>query len=182
MESRIDDFAIDDLPEGRAIHRQSCFITPYIFAVATLLLWATPAFADATLFLGTNTTPANRLTRGAAVGMGFLIFSFEFEYTYTSGDEPSGAPELKMGNGNVLLQTPFEIHGFQPYVTGGVGFFSETLGPHNDVGFGLNTGAGVKFALVGPLRVRVDYRVLKLDSGALYSPAHRLYAGINLKF
>jgi hypothetical protein len=35
---------------------------------------------------------------------------------------------------------------------------------------------------VGPLRLRVDYRAFKLGSGALYSPAHRGYAGLNLKF
>jgi len=28
----------------------------------------------------------------------------------------------------------------------------------------------------------VDYRVFKLGSGALYSPAHRVYAGLNLSF
>jgi hypothetical protein len=40
----------------------------------------------------------------------------------------------------------------------------------------------VKISLVGPLALRVDYRVFKLGSGALYSPAHRIYAGLNLKF
>jgi len=49
-------------------------------------------------------------------------------------------------------------------------------------GLGYNTGGGVKIALVGPLRVRIDYRVFKLGGGALYSPAHRVYAGLNLKF
>jgi hypothetical protein len=44
-----------------------------------------------------------------------------------------------------------------------------------------NTGGGVKVSLAGPLRLRVDYRVFKLGSGALYSPAHRIYAGLNLK-
>ena len=29
--------------------------------------------------------------------------------------------------------------------------------------------------------MRVDYRVFKLGSGALHSPAHRFYAGLNLK-
>ncbi len=36
--------------------------------------------------------------------------------------------------------------------------------------------------LVGPVRLRVDYRVFGLGDGALYSPAHRIYAGLNLKF
>jgi hypothetical protein len=40
----------------------------------------------------------------------------------------------------------------------------------------------VKVTLAGPIRLRVDYRVFKLGSGALYTPAHRIYAGLNLKF
>jgi hypothetical protein len=36
--------------------------------------------------------------------------------------------------------------------------------------------------LIGPVRLRVDYRVFRLGSGALHSPAHRIYAGLNLKF
>jgi hypothetical protein len=40
----------------------------------------------------------------------------------------------------------------------------------------------VKIALVGPLRLRVDYRVFNLGSGALNSPAHRIYTGLNLSF
>jgi hypothetical protein len=35
---------------------------------------------------------------------------------------------------------------------------------------------------MGPVRLRVDYRVFKLAGGALHSPAHRIYAGLNLKF
>ncbi len=84
--------------------------------------------------------------------------------------------------GNLLLQTPIPVLGFQPYVTGGVGIYRETLGEHHDTGFGVNTGGGVKISLIGPLRLRVDYRVFKLGSGALYSPAHRVYAGLNLNF
>ena len=81
-----------------------------------------------------------------------------------------------------MLQTPVAFFGFQPYFTTGAGIYRETLGLHQDTGFGFNTGGGVKVSLVGPLRLRVDYRVFKLGSGALNSPAHRIYAGLNLKF
>ena len=84
--------------------------------------------------------------------------------------------------GNVLLQSPAAFFGVQPYFTTGGGIYREELGTHQDTGFGLNTGAGVKVTLAGPLRLRVDYRVFKLGSGALNSPAHRIYAGVNLKF
>ena len=142
-----------------------------------------PAFADATAFIGANTSPANRQARGFAVGVGLLVvIAFEFEYSGTTDDPASSAPSLKTGSGNVLLQTPAAIFGVQPYFTIGGGFYSETLGTRNDKGFAPNTGGGVKISLVGPLRVRVDYRVLRLGSGALVSPAHRIYAGINLSF
>src|SRR5438128_10313789 len=86
-----------------------------------------PARADITGFLGANTTPANRQTRGLAVGAGLLIVGFELEYAFTPDDPAATAPSLKTGMGNLLLQTPFPIFGFQPYVTSGAGIFNETL-------------------------------------------------------
>ena len=147
-----------------------------------MMLVAVPARADLTLFLGANTTPANRTVRGGALGVGLLIVGFEGEYSNTPDDPSANAPSLMTGSGNVLLQTPIAIFGFQPYFTTGGGFYRETLGTHQDTSFALNTGGGVKVSLVGPLRLRVDYRVFKLGSGALESPAHRIYAGLNLKF
>ena len=150
---------------------------------ALLLAIATPARADITAFLGTNITPDNRPTRGFALGITVIIVGFEFEYSNTSDSTNPAtlAPSLKTGTANLLLQTPVAIAGFQPYFTTGAGIYSETLGAHSDTSFSLNTGGGVKINLVGPLRLRVDYRVFKLGSGALYSPAHRLYAGLNIK-
>jgi opacity protein-like surface antigen len=150
-------------------------------AVMLLALNAVPARADLTAFIGANTTPANRQVRGAAVGTGLLVVGFEFEYAYSPDDLSAAAPSLKTGMGNVLLQTPGPIMGFQPYFTTGGGIYQEELGAHSDTGVGFNTGGGVKIDLVGPLRLRVDYRIFKLGSGALNSPAHRFYAGVNLK-
>jgi hypothetical protein len=144
---------------------------------------ARPAFADVTAFIGANTSPANRQVRGLAIGMGLLVVvGIEFEYSNTTDDPTAAAPSLKIGSGNLVLQSPVPIFGVQPYFTTGGGFYSETLGTRNDTGFAPNTGGGVKISLLGPLGVRVDYRVFKLGSGALVSPAHRVYAGINLKF
>jgi hypothetical protein len=152
-------------------------------AIAALLsLAAAPAWADATAFIGANTTPANRSVRGFSVGTGLLVIGFEIEYAKTSDDDTVAAPSLKTGTGNILLQTPGAFFGFQPYVTAGAGLYRERLGTHQDTGFLTGTGGGVKVTLVGPVRLRVDYRIFKLGSGALYSPAHRVYAGLNLKF
>jgi Outer membrane protein beta-barrel domain len=143
---------------------------------------ATPARADVTGFLGVDTTPANRQVRGGAIGFGLLVVGVELEYAFTPDDPTASAPSLKTGMGNLLLQTPVAFYGFQPYFTTGGGFYQEELAAQSDTGFGLNTGGGVKVSLAGPLRLRVDYRVFKLGSTALYSPAHRVYVGLNLKF
>jgi hypothetical protein len=150
--------------------------------VVLAAMLAMPARADVTAFIGANTTPANRQVRGAALGFGLLIVGFELEYGFTTDDPLANAPSLKTGMGNVLLQTPVSFFGVQPYFTTGGGIYREELSLHQDTGLGLNTGGGVKVSLVGPLRLRVDYRVFKLGSGALHSPAHRVYAGLNLKF
>jgi hypothetical protein len=150
--------------------------------VLLLAVLAAPARADVTAFLGANTTPATRQVRGAALGFGVLIVGVEIEYSSTTDDLLANAPSLKTGMGNVVLQTPIAFFGVQPYFTTGGGIYREELSLHQDTGLGLNTGGGVKVALVGPLRLRVDYRVFKLGSGALHSPAHRVYAGLNLKF
>jgi opacity protein-like surface antigen len=147
-----------------------------------LVAGVAPASADVTAFLGANTTPANRSVKGIAVGAGLLIVSFEFEYAATAADESELAPSLKTGMANILLQTPVAIHGFQPYVTAGTGIYRERLGSEVQTGIAPNVGGGLKIGLAGPVRLRVDYRVLRLGSGALYSPAHRVYVGLNLKF
>jgi hypothetical protein len=154
-----------------------------MLAAMLFLAGAAPARADITAFIGANTTPNNRQTRGFALGAGLLVVGFEFEYADTTdSDNPMTlSPALKTGVGNVVLQTPFAVLGVQPYFTTGGGIYRETLGSHQDTGLAVNTGGGVKVSLVGPLRLRVDYRVFKLGSGALYSPAHRIYAGLNLK-
>ena len=143
---------------------------------------AAPARADATAFIGANTTPANRSVKGLSVGTGLLVLGFEIVYAKTTDDDTVAAPSLTTGTGNVLLQTPGSFFGFQPYLTAGAGLYRERLGTHQDTSFLTNTGGGVKVTLVGPIRLRVDYRVFKLGNGALYTPAHRVYAGLNLKF
>jgi opacity protein-like surface antigen len=153
-----------------------------MLAVLLTGLAAGPAFADLTGFIGANITPKSRHTEGFAVGGGLLILGFEFEYASAPEEPAAQAPSLNSGMGNVLLQAPFSIYGFQPYATAGAGIYRESLGTHQQTGLGLNTGGGVKITLAGPVRLRLDYRVFKLGDGALDSPVHRVYVGLNLKF
>lgn len=140
------------------------------------------ARADITAFIGATMTPENRMARGVAVGLGLLVVAFEFEYANTPEDLEAGAPSLLTGSGNVLLQTPIPVFGVQPYFTTGAGIYREVLGTHEQTGFAPNVGGGVKISLAGPLRLRVDYRIFTLGDAALYSPTHRIYAGLNLAF
>jgi hypothetical protein len=153
-----------------------------LIVTGLLLSTASNAWADATVFLGTATAPSNRTTRGFALGAGLLIVGFEFEYGDTVEDELDAAPSLRTGMGNLLIQTPFAIAGFQPYFTTGAGVYRETLGDLSETNFGINNGGGVKISLIGPLRARVDYRVFSLRGSPIEGTVQRLYVGVNLKF
>jgi len=152
-----------------------------LFAAALLAL-ASNAWADATAFLGTATAPSNRTARGFAIGAGLLIVGFEFEYGDAVEDQLDAAPSLRTGMGNLLIQTPFAIAGFQPYFTTGAGVFRESLGGLSETNVGFNNGGGVKISLVGPLRARIDYRVFSLRGSPIEDTVQRLYVGLNVKF
>lgn len=149
--------------------------------LAGLLASATPAHADATLFLGITSTPENRATRGFSAGFGLLVLGFEFEYANTVEDLAEAAPGLSTGMGNVLLQTP-GLGGVQAYVTAGAGLYRERLGAFEETATALNTGAGVKVRLAGPLRIRLDYRAFRLQGDPINKTYQRFYAGANLAF
>jgi len=153
-----------------------------LLLTGALLSAGSTAWADVTAFLGTASAPSNRTTRGFAIGAGLLVVAFEFEYGDTVEDLLEGAPSLRTGMGNVLIQTPVAILGLQPYFTTGGGVYRESLGPLSETNFGLNTGGGVKISLIGPVRARVDYRVFRLKGSPIEDTVQRLYVGVNLKF
>ena len=47
---------------------------------------------------------------------------------------------------------------------------------------GVSTGGGVKLSLFGPLKVRVDYRVFRLQGSPIHKTPQRVYVGLNLGF
>ena len=163
-----------------------------LLAIAVLLLLTpTPAFADLTAFLGRTTTPSGRNARGFAIGTGLLIVGFEFEYSNTDEDLEvlpgleNVAPSIKTYMFNGLLQTPVPIARMQFYGTIGGGVYHETLSTApltDETNFGSNVGGGAKISVIGPLRVRVDYRIFSLRGTPRHTNAQRLYIGANLKF
>lgn len=150
--------------------------------LALLAASAAPARADVTAFIGMSPTPQNHLLRGFGVGIGLLVVGFEFEYAQLSEDSLEQLPGLKTYSGNVLVQTPVEIMGTQFYATAGAEGYRETLGAAQETYFGTNIGAGAKIKLLGPIRVRLDYRIFKLQGSPMHSTYQRFYAGANLKF
>jgi hypothetical protein len=159
-------------------------ISPLIVTLSFAAALFAPAVAraDVTAFLGTTTTPSNRMVKGFSGGIGLLIVAFEVEYANTNENLVKAAPQLRTFMFNGLLQTPVPIAGLQFYGTAGAGGFRERLGDFSETNAGVNVGGGVKMSLVGPLRLRFDYRVFTLRGTPLYSRPHRFYAGLNLKF
>jgi Outer membrane protein beta-barrel domain len=153
--------------------------------VLALLLIPAPLFADATAFIGVHTNPERQTMRGFAGGFSLLIVGFEGEYARAGEDESAGIPSLLTISGNIYVQTPIPVFGTRFYATTGTGVYREEVDAmdHRETNLVFNTGGGAKITLAGPLRLRLDYRVLKLRGEPLRpSTVHRVYAGINLAF
>lgn len=155
-----------------------------ILAILALVVVGTvqPADADVTAFLGANRTPSNRPVRGFAAGAGFLIIGFEFEYSDSAEDLRNALPGLRSGMGNVYVQNPIATAGMQFYATVGGGLYRERLGTRQESNVGTNIGGGVKIALAGPLKLRLDYRIFTLAGNPLHKHPQRVYAGLTLGF
>jgi hypothetical protein len=151
-------------------------------AACLLLIPARDATADITAFIGITPSPENRVNRGFAFGFGLVIVGFEFEYGNTIEDTAANAPSLRTGSGNVLVQTPVEIAGTQFYGTIGGGIYRERLLTRQETHFESNVGGGAKIRLLGPLRLRLDYRVFRLRGDPLNQTYQRFYAGANIAF
>ena len=157
-------------------------VMTFVLACALLAATAVPARADITAFIGLTPTPERHTLRGFSGGVGLIIVAFEFEYSNITEDDVEALPGLKTYAGNVLVQTPVDILGTQFYGTIGAQGYQENLGAFEETYFGTNIGGGAKIKLVGPLRVRLDYRVFKLQGEPLHNVYQRFYVGANLKF
>lgn len=164
-----------------ARHARS-FTAVLTLTLVILAASAAPAFADITAFIGVTPTPHNHSLKGFGVGVGLLIVGFEFEYANIAEDETEHLAGLKTYSANVLAQTPVEVAGIQLYGTLGAEGYQERLGAAEVNHFGTNIGGGAKIKLVGPLRVRVDYRIFHLQGTPINDTYQRFYVGANLKF
>jgi hypothetical protein len=152
------------------------FLLTCVFLAAA----AAPARADITAFLGLSPTPDNHAVKGFGVGVGLLIVGFEFEYAKLSEDDFEQLPGLQTYAGNVLVQTP--TSSIQLYGTAGAQGYRENLGDLQETHYGTNIGGGAKITLIGPVRVRLDYRIFRLQGSPIHNTYQRFYVGGNLKF
>jgi hypothetical protein len=147
--------------------------------IALLTVRPAPALADATAFFGWSPTVATRSTTGFAVGVSLLILGFEFEYAHLNNDQATATPSLGTGMFNVVVMTPTKT---QLYVTAGGGVYHESLNALGNTNVGVNVGGGIKIPVAGPLRVRVDYRVMTLSNSVVGKAVQRFYVGGNIAF
>jgi len=158
-------------------------VTPiFAAALALLAVTAAPAHADITAFLGLSPTPERHTVKGFSGGLSLLVVGFEFEYSHLGEDTLEALPGLKTYSANALVQTPVEIKGTQFYATAGAGGYQEYLAARDEKHFSMNVGGGIKVRVLGPVRLRLDYRVFRLKGEPLYPTYQRFYAGANLAF
>jgi hypothetical protein len=150
-----------------------------LLTLAVLTFRPAPALADGTAFFGFSPTLATRSTTGFSVGLSLLIVGFEFEYAHLNEATTAGAPGLGTGMFNAVVMTPTKM---QLYVTAGGGVYHESLATVGHTNVGINVGGGVKVPLAGPIRLRIDYRVMTLNGSLTAKPVQRFYVGANVAF
>ena len=152
--------------------------------LAACVLFTVPAAAraDITAFLGGTPTGSARLGTGVAAGAGLVVVGFEFEAARLAEDGEDGTPGLSTGMANLLVQTPLDVQKTQFYGTAGAGLYRERLGATTETSVGINLGGGVKIRVAGPLKLRLDYRLFRLQGEPMHATVHRVYAGATLGF
>ena len=153
-------------------------------SLALLLLvgaGAGPASADLTVFAGRVT--ADHGTRGAALGVSLRPVGLEFEYAGIPAAGSDSSPARQTGLFNLLVGAPLDRNRrLELYGAVGAGLYREHTGSHAQTNLAAGAGAGVNISLRGPLRLRIDYRLLVLRGARADRRPRRVYAGLNIPF
>ena len=152
-----------------------------LLALTILLCASAPARADLTIFAGLQGSPVIRPTTGISLGFGVLLVGWEVEIARVTEELEDGAASISAGTGSIYVQNPVPISGVQLYAIAGAGLYRERLGVFEQTDVHLALGGGAKIALVGPLKLRLDYRYFRLRD-AIEPDAQRLYAGLTIGF
>ena len=159
-----------------------------LLAASFLVLTPAPARADITAFLGTARRAASTAAQtnsmhgmpGISIGVGLIAVGFEVEVATQPEDTVKQVSGLKTGLANVLVQTP--TGNTQLYATAGGGLYQESIGTVTSTNLATNIGGGLKLAISGPIRLRIDYRIIHLRGKTTGDNYQRFYVGANLKF
>ncbi len=150
-----------------------------VLSLLGLVAAPAPAHADITAFFGAA-NPETRMAKGLSFGVSVIVVGFEVEYSDISAKEDAGAPRIRTGMVNAIVQTP--TSGVQLYGTIGVGGYRENLLGESETSTAFNIGGGLKMGLLGPVKLRVDYRLFTLRGNPVDKTVHRVYAGLNTSF
>lgn len=152
-------------------------------AAALLFGTSAPALADLTVFAGLQGSPSIRPGTGIALGIGLFVVGWEVEVARISEDLDDAAPSLSTGMVSLYVQNPIPISGVQFYGIVGAGLYRERLtGISQETNGHVAIGGGAKIELVGPLKLRLDYRLFKLRGDTRHPTPQRVYAGLTLSF
>jgi hypothetical protein len=142
---------------------------------------------NVTAFAGVTMDPAARPSVGVAVGGGSHVtpIRWELEFARSRRDPAKGVPSIGTFTMSLVVEPNGQIPNVRFYGVVGAGVYGELY--ENRMGFepdsAWSLGGGAKLALMGPLKLRLDYRAFFLaGSGAYASKPQRLYAGIGLGF
>ena len=100
----------------------------FVLSVLIVFGMARPADADLTAFLGLPPRPTTGRARVCRAASRCWCSDSSSSTAQILDDEIEALPSLKTWSGNVLLQTPVELHGVQIYGTAGGGGYRERLG------------------------------------------------------
>lgn len=156
--------------------------------LALVLMNPVSARADATVLVGLTSVEGLRPSLGWSFSYRPSAVGVEVEYlTTTPGNYSAG------GIFGSVIVMPVTISNVQIFVLGGVGVWGEGFkgGKRTGVLSAANVGGGVLVGLVGPVRLRLDYRLFRLgevskeEIGAI-SPSRkhpqRIAAGLYFRF
>ena len=114
-------------------------------------------------------TPENRTALGFSGGIGLLIVGFEFEYANMTEDDRTRSQGCGPGPATCFCRRRSISGGVSSMGPPAAVPINEELRDQSETNAAANFGGGAKINLVGPLRLRLDYRVFKLQG----SPALR---------
>lgn len=150
-------------------------------AFAAAFAVARPAGADLVVFNGAVRGDSGSTVTGAALGLSARTVGLEFEYAHTRGTDTRNVPALQTGMATLLVYAPLHA-GIRVYGAVGGGLYHVRQDETADTGICMSGGGGISLPLFRPVRLRLDYRRMRLGRSAGRQAPHRVTLGLTLSF